>query len=146
MLIPGVALFGTPYFGNSRRFETHLDVADGFSLQINHHLIPDWHERQSDCSSRERAGRVSGLLRLSSLADLSTGNADFFSQSFGNFDTKFSELCLAAYGQDHWTPARSLTIDCGLRHEYNRLPSSLPQDAINFSPRIGIAWTPHPRW
>src|SRR5882757_6171996 len=43
-----------------------------------------------------------------------------------------------------WNPARSLTIDYGLRYEYNRLPSSLPQDAINFSPRIGIAWTPRP--
>ena len=31
-----------------------------------------------------------------------------------------------------------------MRYEYNRLPSSLPQDAINFSPRIGIAWTPRP--
>jgi hypothetical protein len=41
-------------------------------------------------------------------------------------------------------PAPSLAIDYGLRYDYNRLPSSLPQAAINFSPRIGVAWTPRP--
>jgi hypothetical protein len=144
VLIPGVALFGTQYFGNSRRFETHLDATDGLSLQINHHLI------QTGVNVNRVALRASvpdnsqGFFVFPTLADLSTGNADFFSQSFGNFDTNFSELRLAAYAQDHWNPARSLTIDYGLRYEYNRLPSSLPQDAINFSPRIGIAWTPRP--
>jgi len=146
MLIPGVALFGTPYFGNSRRFETHLDAADGLSLQINHHLI------QTGINVNRIGLRASvtdssqGFFVFPTLADLSTGNADFFSQSFGNFDTNFSELRLAAYAQDHWNPARGLTIDYGLRYEYNRPPSSLPQDAINLSPRIGIAWTRAPRW
>jgi hypothetical protein len=145
VLIPGVALFSTPYFGNSRRFETHLEVADGFSLQVNHHLI------QTGINVDRIALRASvpdssqGFFVFPTLADLSTGKADFFSQSFGNFDTNFSELRLAAYAQDHWNPARTLTVDYGLRYEYNRLPSSLPQDdAINFSPRIGIAWTPRP--
>ena len=55
-----------------------------------------------------------GFFVFPTLADLSTGNADFFSQSFGNFDTNFSELRLAAYAQDHWNPARTLTIDYGL--------------------------------
>jgi hypothetical protein len=39
-------------------------------------------------------------------------------------------------------PLRKLTLDYGLRYEYNRLPSALPQDALNFSPRFGLAWTP----
>jgi len=76
------------------------------------------------------------------LTDFTTGNADFFTQSFGNPDTNLAEIRFKAYVQDHWTPTHSLAIDCGLRYEYNRLPASLPQDAINFSPRVGIAWTP----
>jgi hypothetical protein len=32
-LIPGVVLFGTPYEGNSRRFETHLEFEDGLLVQ-----------------------------------------------------------------------------------------------------------------
>jgi len=144
ILIPGVALFSTPYFGNSRRFETHLEVADGFSMQVNHHLIQTGINVDRIALRANVPDSSQGFFVFPTLADLSTGNADFFSQSFGNFDTNFSELRLAAYAQDHWNPARTLTIDYGLRYEYNRLPSSLPQDAINFSPRIGIAWTPRP--
>jgi hypothetical protein len=42
-----------------------------------------------------------GFFVFPTLTDLNTGNADFFSQSFGNFSTNFSELRLAAYVQDH---------------------------------------------
>ncbi len=39
VLIPGVALFGTPFEGNSRRFETHVDGEDSFLFQRRHHLF-----------------------------------------------------------------------------------------------------------
>jgi hypothetical protein len=39
ILIPGVALFGTPYSGNARRFETHLEFADSISMQRHQHLF-----------------------------------------------------------------------------------------------------------
>jgi hypothetical protein len=48
----------------------------------------------------------------------------------------------AGFAQDHWTQSPSLTLDYGVRYEYNRLPSTLPQDALNFGPRFGLAWTP----
>jgi hypothetical protein len=35
-----------------------------------------------------------------------------------------------------------LTLDYGIRYEYNRLPAALPKDALNVSPRVGLAWTP----
>lgn len=38
-LIPGVVLFGTPYEGNSRRFETHLEFEDGILVQKKRHLV-----------------------------------------------------------------------------------------------------------
>jgi hypothetical protein len=39
ILIPGVALFGTPYSGNDRRIKTHLEFADSISLQRRQHLF-----------------------------------------------------------------------------------------------------------
>jgi hypothetical protein len=83
-----------------------------------------------------------GFYVFSNLAALQTGNADFFTQSFGSFDTSFAEVRFAGFAQDHWTQSRWLTLDYGVRYEYNRLPSPLPQDVVNFSPRFGLAWTP----
>jgi len=41
ILIVGIALFGTPYSGNDRRFETHLEFADAISIspQRRQHLF-----------------------------------------------------------------------------------------------------------
>lgn len=49
---------------------------------------------------------------------------------------------MRAYFQDHWTPVQGLAIDYGVRYDYNRLPASLPQHPLNFSPRFGLAWRP----
>ncbi|MBS1821638.1 MAG: TonB-dependent receptor [Acidobacteria bacterium] len=142
ILIPGVALLGTPYSGNGRRFETHLELADSVSLQRRRHLF-QLGGRADRVALRTRVTDGSqGFFAFASLAALQAGNADFFSQSFGNFNTNLSAVRFAAFAQDHWTNSSSLTLDYGIRYEYNRLPSSLPQDALNFSPRLGLAWTP----
>lgn len=39
VLIPGVALFGTPFEGNNGRVETHVDGEDSFLFQRGHHLL-----------------------------------------------------------------------------------------------------------
>jgi TonB dependent receptor len=82
---------------------------------------------------------------LSSKDAFTTGSPDFFTQSFVNTpNTNFVEYRLKTYIQDHWTPTHNLAIDYGLRYEDNHLPSTLPQDTLNFSPRVGVAWTPLP--
>jgi hypothetical protein len=142
VLIPGVALFGTPYSGNSRRFETHLEFADTLSLQRGQHLF-QLGGRINRVALRTRVLDGSqGFFVFPSLTALQAGSADFFTQSFGNFDTNLTEIRVAGFAQDHWTPIPTLTLDYGLRYEYNRLPSPLPRDALNFSPRFGLAWTP----
>ena len=142
ILIPGVALFGTPYLGNDRRFETHLEFADSISLQRRQHLFQFGGRADRVALRTEVTDGSQGFFAFASVAALQTGNADFFTQSFGNFDTNLSEVRFARFAQDHWTQSHSLTLDYGVRYEYNRLPSTLPQDALNFSPRFGVAWTP----
>lgn len=142
ILIAGTALFGTPYSGNDRRFETHTEFADTIALQLHQHFL-QLGGRADNVALRTRVPDGSqGLFIFGSLAALQNGTPDFFTQSFGNFDTNLGEIRFAGFVQDHWTASPSLTLDYGLRYEYNRLPSSFPQDALNFSPRFGIAWTP----
>jgi len=141
VLVPGVALFGTPWSGNTRRFETHVEFTDSISLQRRTHLYQFGGRIDHVALRADVRDGSQGFFVFSNLAALRSGSADFFTQSFGNFNTNFAETRFASFAQDHWT-ANNLTIDYGLRYEYNRLPSSLPQDALNLSPRLGLAWTP----
>ncbi|QNI36410.1 TonB-dependent receptor [Edaphobacter albus] len=143
IFIPGVALFGTPYSGNSRRFETHLEFADSVSLQRRHHLFQAGGRIDRVALRTSIPDGSQGFFIFPNLTALQTGNADFFIQSFGkNFKTNLSEIRVAAFAQDHWTLSNKLTLDYGIRYDYNHLPTGLPQNALNFSPRLGLAWTP----
>lgn len=144
--IAGIAQFGTPFAGNSRRVETHVDFRDSVMAQHGKHLfaagiaVSHIGLRAADLEGFE------GLYAFRDVSALAQGQPDFYIQSFGNPNTNFAEVRAAAWVQDHWTPVRGLTLDYGLRYETNRLPGSLPQDADDLSPRFGFAWSPHRNW
>lgn len=143
VLIPGVVLFGTPYFGNSRRFETHVEFEEDLLLQAKHHLFQAGGGMDRVALRAQVLDGSRGLFVFPTLSALTSGTADFFTQSyFSNPNTNFSEYRVKAYVQDHWTPRRELAVDYGLRYENNHLPAALPQHPINFSPRLGVAWSP----
>jgi hypothetical protein len=97
--IAGVALFGAPYSGNSRRFETHTEFADSVSLQRRQHLL-QFGGRIDRVSLRANVPDGSqGFFVFGDLAALQAGNADFFTQSFGNFATNFTEVRFAGFSQ-----------------------------------------------
>jgi hypothetical protein len=146
IVVSGLARFGTPYSGNSRRYETHVDFGDGVIRQYGKHLF------QAGIALSHVALRAAvldgfeGLYVFPDLTALVDGQPNFYTQSFGDPDTNFAELRGVAYIQDHWTPFRTLALDYGLRYEYNHLPAKVPQDADNLSPRIGFAWSPERKW
>jgi hypothetical protein len=57
----------------------------------------------------------------------------------------FSVTSLGGFVQDHWSLARQLTVDLGVRYDFEHLPAGFNQDANNVSPRIGLAWSPSPK-
>ena len=143
VLIPGVALFGTPYQGNSRRFETHLEFEEAALLQRGHHLLQAGAGIDRVSLRAQVLDGSRGLFVFSTLNAFTAAAPDFFIQSFySGQGTNFNEYRTSAYVQDHWTPTHRIAIDYGIRYEDNHLPGSLPHHALNFSPRAGIAWTP----
>ena len=84
-----------------------------------------------------------------------------FTQSFGQESVSFDTQEWAAFLQDDWHVRSTLTVNAGLRYEYEFLPlpqqpnaaldeafgktgatSVFPEDRNNFGPRVGVAWEP----
>ncbi len=146
VIVAGVAEIGTPYEGNGRRFETPRDASAGLMLERGRHRIGAGVSTDRIALRAAQRDGFAGLYVFPDLNALATGNADFYTQAFGDPNTNFTELRSAAYVQDHWTAKRYLAVDLGLRYEDNHLPSSLPNNAMNFSPRVGFAWSPNKAW
>ena len=84
-----------------------------------------------------------------------------FTQSFGQQAVSFKTQEWAGFLQDNWHVKPGLTVNAGLRYEYELLPlpqqpnaaldaafgktgatSVFPEDRNNVGPRVGVAWEP----
>jgi len=84
-----------------------------------------------------------------------------YTQSFGQQAVSFNTQEWAGFLQDDWHIKPGLTVNAGLRYEYELLPlpqqpnatldaafgnvgatSVFPEDRNNFGPRVGVAWQP----
>lgn len=75
-----------------------------------------------------------------------------YQQGFGPLGFSFNTDDLAFFGQDDWKVRPRLTINLGLRYEYQMMPkpflpnpalpqtAQLPDDRNNFGPRLGFAY------
>ena len=76
---------------------------------------------------------------LSAVQSFSLGIPVLYRQGFNNPTWSSWANYLGVYAQDSWRAARGLTIDYGLRYDYDSEPSPVPHNGY-FSPRFGIAW------
>jgi hypothetical protein len=143
--IAGVAAFGRAYSGNSARRENHYQADYAYTRSRGKHA---WKAGATINRVRLRADvpdGFGGAYRFGSLADFLRGRADQFRQAFGSAGVNFPVTSFGVFLQDHWSLFRQLTVDVGARYDFERLPSGFNRDADNFSPRIGLAWSPSSR-
>src|SRR6266852_2242049 len=144
--IAGLVTFGRPYAGNSQRRENHYQAGYTYTHTLGKHL---WKVGGTVNRVRLRAdvpdGFGSGYL-FGSLTDFVAAHPNQFRQAFGSSTADFPVTSVGGFVQDHWSLARQLTVDLGVRYDFERLPAGFNQDTNNVSPRIGVAWSPFPRW
>src|SRR5438132_8130957 len=144
--IAGLVTFGRPYAGNSERRENHYQASYTYSRTRGKHL---WKVGGTVNRVRLRADvpdGFDGVYLFGSLGDFLAGNPNQFRQVFGNSTVDFPVTSVGGFVQDHWSLARQLTVDLGVRYDFERLPAGFNQDTNNVNPRIGLAWSPSPKW
>ena len=144
--IEGLARFGRPYNADTTRRETRELFVDNISLSrgrnewkagatVNHVSLND-----------DAQDGFGGLFVFRSLDDFASGRPALWRQAFGNTRTQFGVTSLGLFLQDQWRATSHLTLNLGVRYDVEQLPSPFRTDANNFSPRLGLAFSPSSKW
>ncbi|HYL96277.1 MAG TPA: TonB-dependent receptor, partial [Terriglobales bacterium] len=144
--IAGLVQFGTPYAGNSRRRENHYEVNDVASLQRGRHLLKLGADADRITENLNVGDGFGGIYIFPSLAAFLGGTPDEYRQAFGNSRTEFAADKFAAFAEDHFSATRHLTLDAGVRYDFEHLPGQFQVDKDSFAPRLGMAFSPSSNW
>ncbi|HEX3372042.1 MAG TPA: TonB-dependent receptor, partial [Candidatus Acidoferrales bacterium] len=87
-----------------------------------------------------------GIYLFNTLLDFLAAQPAQFRQTFGDPTANLPVTNLGGFVQDHYSLSSTVSADLGVRYDFEKLPSQFNQASHNFSPRIGLAWTPTPRW
>ena len=79
---------------------------------------------------------------INALQAFNLGLAQSYQQGFGDPNTFSTEPFIGLYVQDRWQVSGNLTLDLGLRYEFDDLRDPTETDTNNFGPRFGFAWDP----
>ena len=177
--IPGVAFFGREPFSFVNRTEIRHQITDNFSWNHGKHSIKfggDMNHLPVKADFTVNFGGIYnfGELGATSLSPLFAGAPVFsavqsyglgipqvFIQGVGNPHDEFSLTSLGFFVQDSWRMRSNLTVNYGVRYDYEITPvfaavnaistaaenalgitQGIPRDKNNFAPRLGIAWDP----
>jgi len=81
---------------------------------------------------------AAGTYTFSSLAAFEAGQPATFTQRVGDPTFRYSLYKFGWYAQDDYLVRRNVMITLGVRHDFQ----THMRDWVNFSPRLGISWTP----
>jgi outer membrane receptor protein involved in Fe transport len=149
--------------------ERHYQLLDNFSLIAGRHNLKIGGEVEVVHEFLNRPTNFSGgysyanalaygrdLLRMNSagVLDPNARNYTSFRQSFGLATNDFNVINYGTFVQDQWRMTPRLTLNLGLRYDYQQLPDphfpnpaipeseTLHSDHTNLGPRVAAAWDP----
>ena len=157
--------FGGPAAQPSGRGDTTFVVSDTVNYLLGSHSLKFGGEFRQFLNNNFRLG--TGLFNFPTVASFIAGNATSFSITLGNQSSSIAEGALGFFIQDNYKLRPNLTLELGLRYEWNMTPTErydrfivfdpetaslvrvgtnlddvYKQNNKNFQPRVGFAWDP----
>jgi hypothetical protein len=144
--IVGLARFGRTFDADGDRRENRGQIVDTISYNWG---SQEWKTGASlnyvSLKSDLNDG-FGGIYTFRTVDDFLAGRPAFWRQTFGNPNTNFNVLSFGSFLQNRWQVLPKLTLNLGLRYDIEKLPTPFQTDKNNFSPRLGIAWSPSKEW
>ncbi|MEP6635628.1 MAG: TonB-dependent receptor [Acidobacteriota bacterium] len=144
--IAGLARFGRPYNADSSRRETRHQIVDVVSLDRSHSLWKVGGTVNHVSLNDDARDSFGGLYVFRTLADFAAGRPAVWRQAFGSSPTEFGVTSVGGFVLNQWRAFPQLTLNVGARFDIERVPSPFRTDGNNFSPRLGLAWSPDKAW
>ncbi len=143
--VSGIASIGTATGSPTGRSTDLTELSENISTVRGSHAFKagvNWLYNREDILF---PGALQGVYSFSSIANLQAGRYINFQQAFGAPGQFQTNPNFGLFVQDEWRPHPKLTINAGLRYDLQMLADPVKTDKRNFSPRIGVSYTPGDR-
>ena len=164
---PAAFILGNNAFSIGRVFERQYSLADRVDYVIGKHTLQfgfDWNrswdadtdDGGADPNEAVDRGSPLGMYEFSNLEAFALGEYNTFSQAAGKPTFSFAVPYYGFYVQDSFRALPNLTLEMGLREDFQVYPQPLANPAFpltgqypnqfqRMAPRAGFAWQPLPK-